>query len=154
MREDIHSEAMLLDNDVPEDVNEPLLGEMGEQSRVVPREEVETMVQAEDEMPIDDGRDKDVHAYLHAITKVVDRGRLLAEKVLVARREEKAREEARLATEKSREEIATRLATQQTAWEAECAVLVAQLEAATQGKSMVEQQLAEAMKEKEVAKVA
>ena len=62
MREDLHLEAMLLDSDVPGDVEAPLWGKMGEQSRVTPGGEVETMVQIKDEMLAADRRDKDVHA--------------------------------------------------------------------------------------------
>lgn len=49
-----------------------------------------------------------------------------------------------MAAERFREEIATQLATQQSVWQTERATLLAQLEAANVGKSIVEAQLAEA----------
>ena len=54
----------------------------------------------------------------------------------------------RVVAERSGEEIATQLATQQSNWAKECTTLMIQLEAAPKGKSMVETQLVGVTKEK------
>ena len=76
-------------------------------------------------LPVAENKDKDVRSRPAVIA---EQSKSLAELVLVERRRAKAGQEAQETTEKAREEMADRLATQQIAWEVEWTALLAQLE--------------------------